>query len=131
MAHDGWGRSDLVQTLRAVLQDFSDLVQKEIRLAKAEVTDKVSSKIRAGVWMGVAGLLALIAAALLLVAAVLAIIALGVAPHWACLIVAALLALAAAAALFYGRALAKEELTPTRAMRQVALDIKTAKEQLT
>jgi hypothetical protein len=131
MAHDGWGRSDLVQTLRAVLQDFSDLVQKEIRLAKAEVTDKVSSKIRAGVWMAVAALLALIAASLLLAAAVLAIVALGIAPHWACLIVAALLGLAAAAAFFYGRAMANEELTPTRAMRQVALDIKTAKEQLT
>jgi VIT1/CCC1 family predicted Fe2+/Mn2+ transporter len=131
MAHDGWSSSELVRSFRAVLQDFSDLVQKEIRLAKAEVTDKVASKIQAGIWMAVALLLGVLAVILLVATAVLAIVALGVAPHWACLIVAALLGVAAAAFFFYGRALAKEELTPTRAMRQVALDIKTAKEQLT
>ena len=71
------------------------------------------------------------AAVLLLATAVLALVALGVPPHWACLAVAVLLGVAAGAAFLYGRALAKEDLTPTRAMRQVALDIRTAKEQLT
>ena len=55
----------------------------------------------------------------------------GIALHWSCLIVAAVLAAAGGAAYAKGIADAREELTPTRTIRQVKQDIATAKEQLT
>jgi hypothetical protein len=39
--------------------------------------------------------------------------------------------MAGVASFYHGRSLAEEELAPRRALRQVAQDIKTAKEQLT
>jgi len=61
----------------------------------------------------------------------LAIASFGISLYWACLLVAVVLAVAGLASFYHGRALAEHELTPRRALRQVAQDIKTAKEQLT
>ena len=44
---------------------------------------------------------------------------------------AAVLAAAGAAAFYHGRSVAETELLPTRSVRQITQDIKTAKEQLT
>jgi hypothetical protein len=41
------------------------------------------------------------------------------------------LAAAGAAAFYHGRSVAETELLPTRSVRQITQDIKTAKEQLT
>ena len=73
----------------------------------------------------------LIAALLVVEAAVFALASLGLELHWACLLVAAVLAAAGAAAFYHGRSVAETELLPTRTVRQVTQDIKTAKEQLT
>jgi uncharacterized membrane protein len=124
-------KSDLIQALGDLLGDLSDLVQKEIRLAKAEVTERLTFKVQAGVWMGVAGLFGLLTAALVVEASVFAIASFGISLYWACLLVAVVLAVAGLASFYHGRALAEHELTPRRALRQVAQDIKTAKEQLT
>ena len=112
-------------------RDISSLVQKEIQLAKAEITDKITSRLRASVWMVSAGFLGLIAALLVVEAAVFALASLGLELHWACLLVAAVLAAAGAAAFYHGRSVAETELLPTRSVRQITQDIKTAKEQLT
>jgi putative superfamily III holin-X len=117
--------------LTDLLADLGDLVQKEIQLAKAEVTEKITSRLRASVWMMAAAVLGLIAGLLVLEAAVFAIASFGLALHWACLLVGAILAAAGAAAFYHGRSVAEAELLPTRTVRQVSQDIKTAKEQLT
>jgi uncharacterized protein YacL len=131
MAHERLRNSGLVQALTDLLADFADLLRKELQLAKTEITEKIVSRLRASVWMVVAGVLGMVAALLLVEAAVFAIASFGIALHWSCLLVAAVLAAAAAAAFFQGRAAAQDELVPTRTAKQISQDIKTAKEQLT
>jgi hypothetical protein len=130
MAHD-LRNSGLVQALSDLLADLADLLRKELQLAKTEITEKIVSRLRASVWMVVAGMLGMVAALLLVEAAVFGIASFGIALHWSCLIVAGVLAIGAAAAFFQGRAVAEGELLPTRTARQISQDIKTAKEQLT
>jgi uncharacterized protein YacL len=130
MAHD-LRNSRLVQALTDLFADLADLLRKELQLAKTEITEKIVSRLRASVWMVVAGALGLVAVLLLVEAAVFAIASFGIALHWSCLIVAAVLAAAAAAAFFQGRSAAQDELLPTRTARQISQDIRTAKEQLT
>jgi hypothetical protein len=55
MAYESLGNTGLVRALSDVLGDLSELVQKEIRLAKAEVTENISFKLKASVWMVAAG----------------------------------------------------------------------------
>ena len=120
----------LVGAFSDVVGDFADLLQKEMRLAKAELSAMLSAKLRAAMWMSVAALLGIFAALVLIEAAVFGIAAYGIALHWSCLIVAAVLAVVGAAAYAKGSADAREEITPTRTLHQVQQDIATAKEQL-
>jgi uncharacterized protein YacL len=131
MAHERLRNSGLAQALTDLLADLADLLRKELQLAKTEITEKIVSRLRASVWMVVAGVLGMVAALLLVEALVFAIASFGIALHWSCLLVAAVLAAAAAAAFFQGRAAAQDELLPTRTAKQISQDIKTAKEQLT
>jgi putative superfamily III holin-X len=117
--------------LTDVVGDLADLVQKEMRLARAEVVSKLSLKLTAGIWFAAAGVLALFAFIALLQAAVFGIANFGVPLHWSCLIVAGVLAAIAAALFLKGRADAKAELTPERTIHQLKQDIATAKEQMT
>jgi hypothetical protein len=102
-----------------------------MRLAKAEISDKLSTKLMGGVWMSAAAGLGIAAAFLVLQAAIFGIASFGIALHWSCLIVAAMVAVAAGAAYVKGRSDVREELTPTRAIQNVQQDIAAAKEQLT
>jgi Putative Actinobacterial Holin-X, holin superfamily III len=131
MAHERLRNSGLTQALTDLLADLADLLRKELQLAKTEITEKIASRLRASVWMVVAGVLGMVAALLVVEAAVFAIASFGIALHWSCLLVAAVLAAGAAAAFFQGRAAAQDELLPTRTAKQISQDIKTAKEQLT
>jgi hypothetical protein len=130
MAHDSIRNSALVRTVGDVLGDVSDLVQKEIRLARAEFAAKLTSGVEASLWMVVAALLGLVAALLVIEAIVFALASFGLAIYWACLLVAAVLAGGGAAAFAYGRSAAREMLVPARGIRQINEDIRTAKEQL-
>ena len=103
MAHDAIRNSTLARTLADVLGDVSDLVQKEIRLARAEFTAKIGNGVQAGLWMIVAALLGFVAALLVIEAMVFALASFGIALYWACLLVAGVLALCGAAAFAYGR----------------------------
>ena len=114
-----------------MLSDFADLFGKELRLAKAELSTNVSAKFRGGIWLGVSGLLGLLALALFLGALVAWITTFNVSLHFAFLIVAAGVALLAVLTYFAGRRDAQAELTPSRTIRQVKQDIETTKEQLT
>jgi uncharacterized membrane protein YqjE len=44
-----------------VVSDLADLMQKEVRLAKAEIANKIALGLRAGLWMSVAAALGIIA----------------------------------------------------------------------
>ena len=96
MAYDSVRSSGVMQSLGDFLADLSDLVQKEIRLAKAEVVERSTPSLQACIPMGVAAFLGLVAALLVVEAAVFAIASFGLALYWACLLVAAILAAAAA-----------------------------------
>lgn len=131
MALDRLQHSGLAQAFTDLLADLGDLLQKEMQLAKAEVTEKITSRLKASIWMVGAGLLALIAGLLVVEAAVFAIASFGLALHWACLVVAGVLAAGALAAFYYGRSVADDDLLPERSARQISQDIRTTKEQLT
>jgi apolipoprotein N-acyltransferase len=131
MAHERLWNSGLTRALTDLFADLADLLRKELQLAKTEITEKITSRLHASVWMVVAGVVGLVAALLLVEAAMFAIASFGLALHWSCLLVAAVLAAGAAAAFYHGRSIAEDELLPTRTVKQVTQDIKTAKEQLT
>ena len=124
--------SSLPNAFSKVITDLADLMQKEMRLAQAELSEKLSISIRAGVWMSVAAVLAIVGGFLIVQAIVLGLsAATGIALHWSCLIVAAVLAGAAGAAFAKGKADVPHQLTPDRAINQVKQDIAVAKEQFT
>jgi len=124
--------SSLPNAFSKVITDLTDLIQKEMRLARAELSEKLSISIRAGVWMSVATALVIVAALLVVQASVLGLAAAtGIALHWSSLIVAAVLGAAAGAAFAKGNADVPDQLTPDRALNQVKQDIAVAKEQFT
>ena len=92
---------------------------------------RIFPKVRGGIWLGIAGLLGLLALVLILGALVAWIVTFGVSLHLAFLIVAAGVALIAVLAYYAGRSEARAKIAPARTMNQVRQDIETAKEQLT
>jgi uncharacterized membrane protein YgcG len=130
MAHDTFRDTALVRALTDLLSDLSDLVQKELRLARAELAYKVTVRLQASIWFAIAGLLALVAALLTAEGAALALASAGLALHWSCFLVAGVLVAAAALSFYYGRAGSAEDLTPTRSARQFNKAVNAAREQL-
>jgi hypothetical protein len=131
MASEAHGDLTIASVLKDLFADLSDLVKKEVRLARAEMSEAVKSGLQAGVWMAAAGVLAFVTALLVIQAIVFGLASLGLGVGWASLIVAALLGAAAAGAFFYGRSLARGSLTPNRTMRQINRDITAVREQIT
>ncbi|MGB9065614.1 MAG: phage holin family protein [Pseudolabrys sp.] len=124
--------SSLPNAFSKVITDLADLMQKEMRLAQAELSEKLSTSIRAGVWMSGAAVLAVASGFLIVQASVFGLsAATGVALHWSCLIVAAVLVAAAGAAFAKGKADVPHQFTPDRAINQVKQDIAVAREQFT
>jgi hypothetical protein len=123
--------STLFRAASETVADLADLLQKEMRLARAEIMDRLGTKLQAGIWMTAAGLLGFLALLILLEAIIFGLVALGLGPFWSALIVAVVLACLAGAAYYKGRQDAARGLTPTRTIRQVKEDIRTTKEQLT
>jgi uncharacterized membrane protein YqjE len=112
-----------------VVSDLADLMQKEIRLARAEIANKITLGLRAGVWMSVAAALGIVVLLLVVQAFVFGLsAATGLALHWSSLIVAAVLGAIAAASFAKGKA-DTPSLAPDRAVHQVKRDIAVAKEQ--
>ena len=112
-----------------VVSDLADLMQKEMRLAKAEIANKITLGLRAGVWMSVAAVFGMIALLLLVQTCVFGLsAATRLALHWSRLIVAAVLGAIAAASFAKGKA-DTPSLAPDRAVHQVKRDIAVAKEQ--
>jgi hypothetical protein len=131
MIPNALGKSSLTRTLADVLGDFSDLVAKQIELARAEINANITTAVQASLWLVGAAILFVMAIGLIIEAAVFGVASTGIALHWACLIVAAVLAVIGTGLFFYGRSVAHERLSPTRSIRQMNKDISAAKEQLT
>lgn len=129
MAHESLGESVLVRAMTDLLADLSDLIQKELRLARAEVTHKLTVGLRGGLWTGAAGVLGFVALLFVLEGVVFALASAGMPLHWSCLLVAAVVAVAAAVAFYAGRSQAETRFAP-RAARQFGETLRTAKEQL-
>jgi hypothetical protein len=109
--------------------DYADLVQKEIRLARAEIVDAVSRRVRAGALLGAAGFLGLIAFLLIIEGIVFAIAAAGLALYWSCFLVAFVLIAGAAGVYAYVRSADIPGPVLRRSLEQVRHDIRTIKEQ--
>lgn len=122
--------SALFRTMSEMVADLADLFQKELRLARAEISHNISKRLQAGIWMSAAGVFGLLAFVILLEAIIFGLIGLGMSPFWASLLVAVVLACLGGAAYFKGRRDAEEGLTPQRTIRQVKEDIRSTKEQL-
>jgi hypothetical protein len=130
MTSEALGKTGLARSLADVLGDISELLAKQIQLAKSEVMANVGRGVRAAVWAAAAAFLFLLAAVLVIEALVLGIASAGIALHWACLLVAALLVVIGGALLMYARSAGTNALVPERSIRQVNRDISVAKEQL-
>jgi hypothetical protein len=131
MAYERLRNGTLPHALSAVVADTADLFQKELLLAKAEMSSRISTKLSGGLWLGAAVVLSLMVVFILLQALIFAIESYGFAMHWACLMVAGFVAVIAVGAFLKGRANAQTNLVPQRAIDQIKRDIATAKEQLT
>ena len=95
------GNRSIPEILQDVLTNFQDIVRAEMRLAKAELTEELSTARSGGILVGVGAVAAIFSTLFALLACVYA---LGrVMPNWAAaLVVAAAVGLAAAVALTLG-----------------------------
>ena len=130
MADESLWETRLIRAVTDLGADLADLVQKELRLARGEIVQKLTLGLQAGAWFAIAAVLGLFAVVLVLEALVFGSTAAGV-PLWgSCLLVAFLLSVLAAIAFFYARRQSSEDMTPVRSARQFTRAIGTVKEEL-
>jgi uncharacterized membrane protein YgcG len=118
------------RALSDIVSDAAELLQAELRLAKAEISSGISAKLQAAVWFGVVAILAIVSFTFLAAAVALAISTTGIGLHWACLIVASVMGILALGAVVIARSLLARNLMPERAIRQVQKDIRTVQERV-
>ncbi len=125
-------RPGVVTLATDAISQAADLIQIEMKLARAEVTEKLVA-FKAGLYLVIAGaVLSLAALFLILQALVALLVANGVPPHWAVLIVAGATALTGIALVVAGRdRLNLIDLTPERTLNALSRDGRLAKEKLT
>lgn len=123
--------ASLLQGIADIFGDYADLVQKEIRLARAEIVAAVSRQVRASALLAGAGFLAMIAFFLIVEGIVFAIAATGLAVYWSCFIVAVVLIAGAAGLYAYARSSGTSRAMLARSVEQIRRDISTVKEQAT
>ena len=130
MADESLRETRLIRAVTDLGADLVDLVQKEVRLARTEIIQKLTLLVQAGTWFAIAAVLGFFAVVLVLEALVFGIAAAGI-PLWgSCLLVALLLCVVAAVAFFYGRRQSSADMTPVRSARQFTKAIGTVREQL-
>lgn len=124
---------------RSILALFSDVVdetvrlfQTEIRLVRAEITDKVGRIATSGVALCIGGVSILAAFIMLLMGAVRWLAIAGVPDQWGYLIVAVLIGGIGTGVLMKGvRDLRTASLVPQRTIEQIKADFATVKEHVT
>lgn len=113
-----------------LFSDFSDLMQKEIALAKGELSKNISDKISGSVWMAVAGVVFMVALLTVVAGVVFLIASFGLAMHWSAFIVAAALAVVGGIMLAAGKSKLSGDTLPQRSVTQVKEDVRVVKEQM-
>ena len=113
----------------AALDQTTHLVRTEIRLARAEISEKLVSTVRAGGIAAAGGAILLGALYLFLLFFVRLLVAFGIAEHWAILIVAVASAAIGYAVLRAGLArMSADQIIPTRTAHSLEKDAAMAKE---
>ena len=107
----------LGQLVASASRDLTALVHHEIELAKAEIREDVKHGAKGGAMFGAAGYLALLASVLLSIAAAYGLVALGLAPGWAFLIVGAVYLLIAGVLALVGKKQVSRVKPPERTIR--------------
>lgn len=114
-----------------LINHATELFRKEVMLARAEVSEKINQATAAAVMLGVAAVLGLVGLIYLAGAAVLGIIAAGLNPGWAVLIVGVVLSLIALIMAMSGKKkLNARNLTPHRTVDSLSKDARVAKERV-
>ena len=130
MADESLWETRVIRAVTDLGADLADLVQKELRLARSEIVQKLTLGLQAVAWFAIAAALGFFAVVLILEALVFGIAAAGV-PLWgSCLLVAFLLCVLAAVAFYYARRQSSQDMTPVRSARQFTRAIGTVREQL-
>jgi uncharacterized membrane protein YqjE len=121
----------LTSLLTQAVSELAYLLQTEIRLARAEVSEKVAAAANGGVMLGVAVVLLLPALFVLMLDIARWIEIAGLPDHWALLIVGGVAALIGIGlALAGARRFKASALMPQRTMEQVRADFTIAKEHV-
>jgi len=110
--------------------DFSDLLSKEIALAKGEFAENMSAKAAGAGSMAVAGVILLAALMTVIAGTVFLIASFGLALHWSAFIVGGVLAVAGFIVFSMGKAKLAGDTLPVRSMTQVQRDVRVVKEKL-
>jgi Putative Actinobacterial Holin-X, holin superfamily III len=121
----------LASVMTQVVSDLAYLLQTEIRLARAEISEKVSQAANGGVFIGVGALLLLTGLFVLLLAAVRWLEIAGLPQQWGLLLVGgAVVGLGITLALLGMKNLKGSALVPDRTIEQVRADLNVAKEHV-
>jgi Putative Actinobacterial Holin-X, holin superfamily III len=121
----------LASVATRVISDLAYLVQTEIRLARAEITQKLSRAANGGILIGAAALLLLPGIFVLLLDAARWLEVAGLRQEWSLLVVGGVTAVIGAALVATGaRSLNGSALVPDRTIEQIRADISVAKEHV-
>jgi hypothetical protein len=118
---DAMSQQQPEQTLGALFadasRDLSKLVHEEVALAKAEISREVKNGATGGAMFGAAGFVTILAVILLSIAAAYGLVALGLHPGWAFLIVAVVYLVIAAILVLVGKKAVAKVGPPERTIR--------------
>ena len=117
------GDEDLAGLSQGILRDIAILIQTELQLLRAEVSEKIALTGLAAALMGIGALLLLATIVLLLQAAIAGLIAYGLAPALATLVIAVATLIIGAALLWFGlNRLSATNLAPSKTIKQLQKD---------
>jgi len=121
----------LASLVTQVMSDLAYLLQTEIRLARAEISEKVACAANGGAFIGVAAVLLLTGLPILLLAIVRWLEIAGLPNQWGLLLVGGLVVvIGIALALMGANRLKGSALKPDRTIEQVRADVSMAKEHV-
>jgi Putative Actinobacterial Holin-X, holin superfamily III len=121
----------LASVMTQVFSDVAYLLQTEIRLARAEIGEKLSRAVNGGILIGVGGVLLLPGIFVLLMAVVRWLQVAGLPEQWGLLLVGIItIAIGVALALAGAKSMKGSALVPDRAIHEVREDISLVKEHV-
>ena len=121
------GERTIGQLVAAASQDLSTIVRSEVALAKAELKADLTAAAVGGAMFVVAGVVAFLALILLLIAAAYGLVAAGLAPWLAFLIVAVVLLVITGVLALVGKSRISRAGPPKRTMRTTKETVETLK----